>query len=746
MNPLRLTATGLGRFPEIDVVFPTGTVAIVGPNGAGKSTLLNAIELALFADGSRDLAPCLGPFSDRLEIELTFEHAGETYRVRRGYRTTGSGGKAICDFERQGGVSQNGDVVEFDHTWEPLTRETAAATQTLICSTLGLSRQTFNASAFLGQGNAGAFPDASPADRKAILGEILDPHGLWPRLTDRARLDSKAAESEALQLSAQIAVRDERVANLPALQSQLAGLVEGEEHARALLVAADTILEHAQGEFAGNAAAAERVATLTLARDHAKSKHDEIVQQLERAQHAATQLPDARQLLKTMQASAELVPGLERRLDEQRRHVAEAQALKERADHAKSRVTQLAAGRSRAHSDADAASRAWEQATARHRQLGIAEDGHERCDRCDQLLDAEARQVALASLAAEIEKLGTAFDVTTVAAVAADEALAIARAEADLIQPPALANLEDIATPLERARDSAKGIPTAEQNLRVLTEQADQADELAEARVLAGHTLDAAHAELAVATEGVKDNAQLQRAVEEARTTVATRRSTLEAAAAEVVRTRHAIEQLQQAAAELVTLRASVANLNERLDLLRLAEKAYGRDGIPTLVAENVIPQIESEANRVLAHMPTADGTVLRVELITQRELKSADHLKETLDIRVSDEDTTRSFESFSGGERFRVSFALRWALAKLLANRRGAESRVLVIDEPDGLDEIGMDGLAGILREAGDTFDRVLIVSHNPQLASAFEQTITVAKSGGVSRIVADVREPVAA
>lgn len=100
MNPLALHATGLGRFPEIDLAFPEGTVAIVGPNGAGKSTLLNAVELALFADGSRDLAPVLGPFSDRLEIELVFEHAGETYRVRRAYRATGSGGKATLDLER----------------------------------------------------------------------------------------------------------------------------------------------------------------------------------------------------------------------------------------------------------------------------------------------------------------------------------------------------------------------------------------------------------------------------------------------------------------------------------------------------------------------------------------------------------------------------------------------------------------------------------------------------------------------
>ena len=60
-----------------------GICAVTGPNGAGKSTLLGAIELALFADGARDLAPALGPFAERMEIELVFEHDGEEYRVRR---------------------------------------------------------------------------------------------------------------------------------------------------------------------------------------------------------------------------------------------------------------------------------------------------------------------------------------------------------------------------------------------------------------------------------------------------------------------------------------------------------------------------------------------------------------------------------------------------------------------------------------------------------------------------------------
>jgi len=49
------------------------------------------------------------------------------------------------------------------------------------------------------------------------------------------------------------------------------------------------------------------------------------------------------------------------------------------------------------------------------------------------------------------------------------------------------------------------------------------------------------------------------------------------------------------------------------------------------------------------------------------------DELKETLDILISDGAGTRDYEMFSGGEAFRVNFAIRLALSRVLAHRAGA-------------------------------------------------------------------------
>ncbi|NQT17999.1 MAG: SMC family ATPase, partial [Planctomycetes bacterium] len=89
---------------------------------------------------------------------------------------------------------------------------------------------------------------------------------------------------------------------------------------------------------------------------------------------------------------------------------------------------------------------------------------------------------------------------------------------------------------------------------------------------------------------------------------------------------------------------------------------AFGKRGVPAMIIEAIIPEIEESANRLLRRM--TDGRMqLRFE--TQRQ-KVTGGVAETLDIRISDELGTRNYELYSGGESFRVNFAIRIALSKL--------------------------------------------------------------------------------
>ncbi|MEA1939678.1 MAG: SMC family ATPase [Candidatus Caldatribacteriota bacterium] len=153
---------------------------------------------------------------------------------------------------------------------------------------------------------------------------------------------------------------------------------------------------------------------------------------------------------------------------------------------------------------------------------------------------------------------------------------------------------------------------------------------------------------------------------------------------------------------------------------------AFGKNGIQALIIENVLPEIEEEANNLLAKL-TNNGTQISIESL--RDLKSGG-IKETLDIKISDELGIRDYEMYSGGESFRIDFAIRIALSKLLTRRAGTKLRTLVMDEGFGTqDEEGIDNLVQAIQSIRDDFDKILVITHLESLKNSFPVRIEVTK-----------------
>lgn len=153
---------------------------------------------------------------------------------------------------------------------------------------------------------------------------------------------------------------------------------------------------------------------------------------------------------------------------------------------------------------------------------------------------------------------------------------------------------------------------------------------------------------------------------------------------------------------------------------------AFGKNGIQALIIENALPEIEEEANNLLAKL-TNNSTQISIESL--RDLKSGG-IKETLDIKISDELGFRDYEMYSGGEAFRIDFSLRIALSKLLTRRAGTKLRTLVIDEGFGTqDEEGIDNLVQAIQSISEDFDKILIITHLESLKDAFPVRIEVTK-----------------
>ena len=155
--------------------------------------------------------------------------------------------------------------------------------------------------------------------------------------------------------------------------------------------------------------------------------------------------------------------------------------------------------------------------------------------------------------------------------------------------------------------------------------------------------------------------------------------------------------------------------------------RAFGKGGVQALIIETVLPEIEDEANRLLSRMT---DNRMHVKIETQREKRTGGSI-ETLDINIADELGARPYEMFSGGEAFRINFALRVAISRLLTRRAGAPLRILFIDEGFGTqDGAGREKLLDTIYSIQDDFDRIIVITHIDELKEAFPVRIQVTKT----------------
>jgi DNA repair protein SbcC/Rad50 len=177
--------------------------------------------------------------------------------------------------------------------------------------------------------------------------------------------------------------------------------------------------------------------------------------------------------------------------------------------------------------------------------------------------------------------------------------------------------------------------------------------------------------------------------------------------------------------------------LQKRIVHHKTLEKAFGKDGVPALLIEQALPQIEEKANELLDRL--SDGQ-MSIRFVTQTGYKDKkrEDLRETLDIQISDSAGIRAYEMYSGGEAFRVNFAIRLALSEILAQRKGARLQTLVIDEGFGSqDTLGRQRLVEAINLVKDDFAKILVITHLDELKDAFPTRIEVEKTDRGSMVM---------
>jgi exonuclease SbcC len=193
------------------------------------------------------------------------------------------------------------------------------------------------------------------------------------------------------------------------------------------------------------------------------------------------------------------------------------------------------------------------------------------------------------------------------------------------------------------------------------------------------------------------------------------------------------LDALASLAEKRVQRLADLAVMNAEISIYNQLREAFGKKGLQAMIIESAIPEVETEANRLLSRM--SEGR-MNLRLETQRE-KVTGGVAETLDIIISDELGARPYETFSGGESFRANLALRIAISKLLARRAGAQLQTLVIDEGFGSqDSQGRLLVVEAINSIQQDFERIIVITHIEELRDLFPARIDVIKTAEGARV----------
>jgi exonuclease SbcC len=701
MIPLHLKLTNFMPYRNAELNFSGIHIGcLTGENGAGKSSILDAITWALWGRSrSKRDDELVHQGQTEMQIEFTFALGNNAYRVMRGRKAGKKTGAGMLDLQVANLAKAAGPAQGYE--WRTIAEPQMNATQQKVVDLLRLDYDTFINSAFLLQGRADEFTVKTATERKKVLADILG-LDIWDEYEARAKTKIAAIENDLRLIDLRLNEIDAEAARKPQFEAEVAAaqkaVIEWGERLR------EVEAKYQQAQQAQRAIGLLDAQLADLGRRVALAERE--LTSVERDLNAARQKSDDTALAKEL-------------VDTQTRIDALAQS-ETRRDEVRQRKNNLNEEAALLRGQNERLVPEVEPFKAR---IALLESSTEPlCPTCGQPLTLEHRKQVMAELNAEVEARRQMFRdnkarLETIKPEVTGADNEIAMLEAELRSLPMLhRRAAELQAAIEAARVAAKAIEGLEQR-RAEWQSALEADQRKQEEIAA---------QIGTVRSGLGDFAALQAEYERTRSDEARARQQLGAAEQKLAACEAMLKQRESKLAE----RKQCAAEKGLYDELRLA---FGKKGVPAMIIEAAIPEIEDEANALLTKITSGR---MHVRFDTQRETVKGDTV-ETLEIKIADELGTRPYENYSGGEQFRVNFAVRIALSKLLARRAGAQLQTLVIDEGFGaLDSTGRDKLVEAINAVQDDFQCILVITHLDELKDAFPVHIEVTKTAHGSQI----------
>jgi DNA repair exonuclease SbcCD ATPase subunit len=184
----------------------------------------------------------------------------------------------------------------------------------------------------------------------------------------------------------------------------------------------------------------------------------------------------------------------------------------------------------------------------------------------------------------------------------------------------------------------------------------------------------------------------------------------------------HTIDQKIKDRLKREELNLLLLDLGNKLVMYPSVIQAFSSTGIPNLIIQNVLDDLQIEANNLLAQLKPG----LQLSFFIEKTKGDGDQA-DTLDINYHINGKERYYKQLSGAMQLAVAFSLKLGLSFLLQKMLGVDIKFLLLDEIDqSLDKASVDAFADIVKFFQKDFN-ILIITHNDRLKDKFSHAILV-------------------
>ena len=779
----RLRLKNFRQHAETDLILGPGLTGIIGPNGAGKTTLLEAIAWVLYgtpaARGNRDSIRRRGakPRS-RVEVELEFTLGAHRYRVLR----TLADAALFQDGAEAPMATSLGGVTERLTRLLGMTREEFFSTyftgqkELAIMAAMSPAERGQFLSRVLGYERLRLAQDRLREGRSRLRARL---GGLEDGLADETALAAEEeTAAERLETVAQAAARvraerEQAAVVLAAVRPRWEALQQLQERVRSVasdlriaekdVIQAGQVIEKLDHDLAEAISAQSRLAELR-----------QQVAPLPGLRAERDRLDDAARVLARRREAQGQVAELSRELE----------AIDGRLEALPS---QAAAAEARAERDAGRAALEASVRTARELRTGWVRDSQDATTRRQHLLDQFGE---LKRQREQLVALGPDGACPTCSRVLGDEyANVVAVLDRQIAEVET--NGRYFRQRLDQLKAEPADLVAAESRRAALEQRLAQlASRVVELETQAREreATERRRVDLAARLAGLQEASRGDLVpYDEARHTEVRRLiSSLEPVAAEAVRHAAMAErserlgaQMAEAEQRLSAAETSAARLREEVAGLGWSEQTFAETAGQFATASRAVQESEVQVARIEAEEAATRGNQaalarrraertrrlaaieeLRLELRVNQELDAAfadlrtdlnaqlrpdlselasGFLRDLTSGRYTDLELDEDYVAtivedgdpkpvISGGEDDVINLALRLAISQMIAERAGQPLSLLVLDEIFGsLDEERRGAVLDLLRQLGDRFPQVILITHIDSVRDGFDRVVRV-------------------